>query len=221
MDLKNKRILITAGPTWVSIDKVRVISNTATGETGILLADKLAELGADVTMILGPVPEAGSFTRGFRLIRYKYFDQLRDSLIREIKKNKYDFLIHSAAVSDYKPVKVCRQKVKSDIKYWKLTLSPTVKIVDLVRKLNRSLFIAGFKFEPDAARKFLLSESQRLMRRSGLDLVVANTFRKERYQAYIIDNKGVVLGPMARKKELVKKLVDFIVSAADRRDLPA
>ena len=52
--LKNKKVLITAGPTWVPIDNVRVISNTATGETGILLSEKLKNLGAKVTLLLGP-----------------------------------------------------------------------------------------------------------------------------------------------------------------------
>ena len=54
MSLKNKRILITAGPTWVAIDSVRVISNIATGETGILLAKRLSLQGAKVTLALGP-----------------------------------------------------------------------------------------------------------------------------------------------------------------------
>ena len=56
MGFKNKKILITAGPTWIAVDSVRVISNTASGETGQLLADRLAREGAKVTLVLGPVP---------------------------------------------------------------------------------------------------------------------------------------------------------------------
>ena len=59
MVLKNKNILITAGPTWVPIDRVRVISNIATGKTGILLAKSANKLGAKVTLVLGPVGEVG------------------------------------------------------------------------------------------------------------------------------------------------------------------
>ena len=50
MKLKNKRVLITAGPTWVKIDKVRVISNTASGKTGLLFADAFKRLGSKVTL---------------------------------------------------------------------------------------------------------------------------------------------------------------------------
>ncbi|MBU1999188.1 MAG: phosphopantothenoylcysteine decarboxylase, partial [Candidatus Omnitrophica bacterium] len=54
-NLKNKKILITAGPTWVPVDDVRVISNSASGETGILLAKRLSGQGAKVTLLLGPI----------------------------------------------------------------------------------------------------------------------------------------------------------------------
>ncbi|MBU2221207.1 MAG: phosphopantothenoylcysteine decarboxylase, partial [Candidatus Omnitrophica bacterium] len=52
MSLRNKRILITAGPTWIAIDKVRVISNTATGATGKLLANQFSNKGAKVTLLI-------------------------------------------------------------------------------------------------------------------------------------------------------------------------
>ncbi len=57
MSLNGKRILITAGPTWVPIDNVRVISNIATGTTGVLLAWQTSAQGAKVTLVLGPCEE--------------------------------------------------------------------------------------------------------------------------------------------------------------------
>jgi len=83
MSLKNKRILITAGPTWVSIDKVRVLSNTASGATGILLSQALAAKKSKVTLLLGPV---GNFSVGknIKLLRFKSFDELKKALVGEL-----------------------------------------------------------------------------------------------------------------------------------------
>ncbi len=218
--IKNKRILITAGPTWIPIDNVRVISNIATGETGILLADRLSALGAKVTLILGPV-EILPLKKAVRIIRYKFFDQLKDNLEKEIKINKYDILIHSAAVSDYKPIKVCHYKVKSGISSWKLNLIPTIKIIDLIKKMDGSLFMIGFKFEPNLTKRLLISEAIKLIQRADLDLAVANTVRKNSYQAYIVDKIGQRFGPLCDKKILVERLVSFIIQEArkDKMDL--
>lgn len=217
-NLKNKRILITAGPTWIPIDNVRVISNIATGETGILLADRLSALGAKITLILGPV-QMVPLKKTVRIIRYKFFDQLKDSLEKEIKTNKYDILIHSAAVGDYKPIKVCQYKVKSGIRSWKLNLIPTIKIIDLIRRINGSLFMIGFKFEPNLTKRFLISETRKLIQRVDLDLAVANTVQKNRYQAYIVNKFGQRFGPLCDKKRLVERLVSFIIQGVKKNKM--
>ena len=98
-----KKVLITAGPTWVAIDKVRVISNIASGETGILLADKLSEQGAKVTLVLGPGNDKNGIQNSrIKIIRFSFFEELRQALKKELKASRYDFIIHSAAVSGFR-----------------------------------------------------------------------------------------------------------------------
>jgi phosphopantothenoylcysteine decarboxylase/phosphopantothenate--cysteine ligase len=209
MSLENKRILITAGPTWVPIDSVRVISNIATGTTGILLAEKLQTQGAKVTLLLGP-QEACCLNKRIRLIRFNFFNELKNIISKELKSKKYDVMIHSAAVSDYRPKISYRHKVKSGIKHWKLNLTPTPKIIDLIKKIYRSLFLVGFKFEPQATKKMLIEETKSLISRAKLDLAVANTIHKSKYRAYIINNYNQTYGPLLNKKILVEKLINLI-----------
>ncbi len=208
-NLKNKRVLITAGPTWVGLDSVRVISNTATGQTGILLADKLVKSGAKVTLLLGPAAESRSLNKKIKLIRFKFFDELKSAIIKEIRGGKYDVVIHSAAVSDYMPKVNFNRKVKSGIKRWKLCLMPTPKLIDSIKKINRGLFLVGFKFEPGVPRKILIARARGLITRAKLDLAVANTVYKGRYCAYLV-NKRRVYGPLFTKKDMARDLIGLI-----------
>ena len=208
MSLKNKKVLITAGPTWVPIDSIRVISNIATGETGILLAEKLQELGAKVTLLLGPV-QACCLDSKIRLIRFRFFDELRNKIMVELKNKKYDILIHSAAVADYKPSMAYSQKVKSGLNNWQLNLVPTAKIIDSIKRIDSSLFLAGFKFEPKSSKDILLERTKELIKRAHLDLGVANTVNKNQYRAYIIDHNQIY-GPMFNKGDMAKKLIKLI-----------
>ena len=208
MAIKNKRILITAGPTWVPIDNVRVISNVATGETGILLANKLQHLGARVTLLLGPVGGC-CLNKKIKLINFRFFEELKDKIIRELKTKKYDAVIHSAAVSDYRPKKIYSEKLNSGIKNLKLNLAPTEKIIDLIKKINNSLILVGFKFEAKISKRKLIDRTVALIRRARLDLAVANTINKNGYSSYIID-RSKLHGPLFSKKNMIDKLVNLI-----------
>jgi len=248
-NFRNKKILITAGPTWVPIDSVRVISNVATGKTGILLAEKLLRLGADVHLALGPVEScciekkmklhralkpcgflernterqlsSSPFKAKFsgreciKLVRFKFFDELLHILENELRNKKYDIVIHSAAVSDYRPKLFYRKKVKSGLKKWKLNLLPTPKIISQIKKLDGKIFLVGFKFETEMPKGYLIGRSRILMERSQSELVVANTFCNNRYQAYIVSKKKVS-GPVYSREELTKKLINEIKDAYAR-----
>lgn len=191
--LENKRILITAGPTWVAIDKVRVLSNTATGETGKLLAQALIKSGAKVTLLSGPFS----------------FDNLAGNLTKELKSKEYDIVIHSAAVSDYRPEKVFSGKLASGIKSFRLKLIRTPKIINLIKKASPDSLLVGFKFEPDALKTSLIKEAAVLLNKSKAEFVVANTVNGGNYRAYIVSRKET-LGPFSKKKLLVNALVKVL-----------
>lgn len=204
-----KRILITAGPTWVAIDQARVISNLATGETGFILADKFKKLGAKVTLLLGP----GNFYRpgqtGIKLIRFKYFSELARLLNKELKDQKFAAVIHAAAVADYQPEEIIRRKVSSGRKSWKINLVPTDKLIFLLRKYQTNLFTVGFKFQPDMPKDELIARGTALLKSANLNLVVANSNKNKSYQAYILDGLNKY-GPFLSKTKMAVYLARLL-----------
>lgn len=200
--------MITAGPTWVAIDKARVISNIASGETGFILADKFKRSGLGVTLLLGPGYFCGSLT-GVKIIRFKYFAQLQALLKKELEKNIYDAVIHTAAVSDYKPDRIIGSKVVSDRASWKINLIPTKKIINSLRGYGSNLFIVGFKFEPAANNNSLIKEGRALLKQAYLNLVVSNSNIDNNYCAHIIDCANHH-GPFFSKVKMSDQLVKLI-----------
>lgn len=207
-NLKNKRILITAGPTWVNIDNVRVISNIATGETGILLSKEAKSQGARVSLLLGPVNDC-RLDRSVRILRFKFFDELKNILVKELRTKRYDALIHTAAVSDYRPRKIFKNKINSGLRQFSLKLVPTIKIADLIKKIDNSVLAIAFKFEPNARVNRLISRAKTLFASAHMDLVVANSISNRHYRAYILSN-GEVTGPIPSKERLAKELIKKI-----------
>ena len=200
MSLKGKKVLVTAGPTWVAIDKARVISNLATGETGFILADKFKKLGAKVTLLLGP----GNFctaTAGIKVKYFKYFSELAQRLDKELKSAKYAAVIHAAAVADYRPKKVIHGKVSSQHRSWKINLVPTRKLINGLKNYQPDLFTVGFKFEPNANKDKLIARGRVLLEAANLDLVVANSNKNRGYQAYILDGLNKY-GPFLNKTKM-------------------
>ena len=210
MNLKNTKILITAGPTWVKLDKVRVISNIASAKTGIILANKFVKAGARVTLFLGPVGEVGLGAR-IKVRRYRFFEELAAILKRELLSKRYDIVIHSAAVSDYKPKKILATKLKSGVKNLKLNLGPTPKLVNRIKNYADKVLLVMFKLELGVSKKILLERARKAMRSAGADLCVANTFSKNGYKAFIV-GKDRVFCVANSKEKLAKKLLDVIRS---------
>lgn len=207
MKLRNKRILITAGPTWVPIDKVRVISNIATGETGILLAEKFKRLGAQVTLVLGPV-EFCCLNKKIKLIRFRFFDELLGIIKRELKSKKYDIIIHSAAVADFRPARLAKGKINSDRAY-SLKLLPLPKIINNIRASNPEAALVMFKLESGVSDAALIRKARKAQLKIGADLVVANKISP--YHAYIIDKTADTLS-VKNKIDLTNKLTKLLVT---------
>jgi phosphopantothenoylcysteine decarboxylase/phosphopantothenate--cysteine ligase len=205
LDIKHKKVLITAGPTWVSIDSVRVISNIATGETGILLAEKLVKEGARVTLLLGPVG-ACCIDRRIRVINFKFFDELRNCLKKELRVRIYDIVIHNAAVSDFKAERQARGKLTSG-KSYTLKLSPLPKLAKEIKVLNPKAKLVIFKLESVSSDKALIQRAKLAKVKLKADLTVAN--RINPYRAFIIDRTDKVISTKS-KKELVDKLIKIL-----------
>ncbi|MBM3248120.1 MAG: phosphopantothenoylcysteine decarboxylase [Candidatus Omnitrophica bacterium] len=205
MSLKKKKILITAGPTWVAIDKVRVISNIASGKTGLLLARQAKKLGADVTLLMGPTENSFS-NNCIKVKPFKYFDDFKDLFTKEINKN-YAVLIHSAAVSDYQPKESSSDKIRSDLKRLSLDLVLTPKLADRVKKKNPNVFLVLFKLELNVSKSALIDRAFGLLKNTKADLVIANTFKDNHYRAYIVDKNKKIIGQATDKNRLTRLLI--------------
>ena len=208
IDFRNKFVLITAGPTWVRLDSVRVISNTATGKTGFLLAEELSRLGAKVTLVLGPVSSC-CLNADIRILRFNFFEELAALLNRELKRKHYDIVIHSAAVADYRPRKSFSKKIKSGLKKLHIDLAPLPKIIDSIKGIDPGICLVGFKFEHGLNKDALIKSAKVLLNRSSSDLVVANTVLGNKYKAFIV-SKERIYGPISDKKSMVSKLLNLL-----------
>ena len=191
------------------IDNVRVISNVATGQTGILLAKKFAQQGSRVTLLLGRAAICG-LERKIKLKRFSFFNELNALLKKELKK-EYDIVIQAAAVSDYALESASNKKISSGRKSLKLTLKPTLKIINCLRKFKPDSFLVGFKFQPHLATDKLLIEARNLIKEARLDLAVANSARNKQYSAYLVSEKKS-FGPFLSKEAMAINLVKLIGS---------
>ncbi len=198
-----KRILITAGPTWIAIDQARVISNIASGETGFILAKKFKKAGFLVTLLLGPGYYNDKIP-GIKIIPFKFYEQLAKLLKKELTKYKYSAIIHTAAVADYKPKKVTPGKISSHLKKLRIDLIPTEKLINNFKKYSENLLVIGFKFEPKKYANNLIAAGKALLKQA--DLVVANTDKNNTYQAYILD-KINKYGPFSNKLKMSEYLL--------------
>ena len=214
--LKNKKILMTAGPTIEYIDPVRVITNLSSGKTGTLLASELISAGAKVTLIYGPGNQIPS--KGIKVINVTTSKEMFDVTKKELKK-KYDIVIMTAAVSDYTPENPSKSKIKSNKKSLVIRLKKSPKIIDYVKKYQKDVLLIGFKAETDLTKNALIKSAQKKMKESGADIIVANDIGKK-YQknlnynhVLIVDSKKTTSSGWKKKEKIVK----FIKKAIENK----
>lgn len=206
--LNNKKVLITCGPTGVPIDTMRIISNLSSGTLGQMIARDFARAGAKVTLLEGPVTKPLK-SRSIKIHKFIFFDEFIVLIKKELRK-KYDICIHAAAVSDYKIKRPRKTKISSRFKTLVLELVPTQKIINDIKRLNKKLFLVGFKLESKTTKVSAKQKSKVLFRNSKCDLVVANSVQGQKYLGYILDKRYTFLARKRSRKELSKALVDIV-----------
>lgn len=206
--LKNKKFLITAGPTWVAIDDVRVLSNISSGELGMLLARHAILAGACVDLVLGPVSCPVLADKKVRVTRFTYFNELMGLVASKLKSNRYDYILHCAAVSDYLAQSV-RGKISSDQNELVLRLKRAPKIVEMIRTMAPRAFLVMFKLEGNVTDAVLLKRALEAKQRVGADLVVANRFVGSAYRGFILGSKDI-LAKTVSKAALAKELFTLL-----------
>ena len=177
--LKNKKVLMTAGPTVEHIDTVRVITNQSSGKTGISLASELVSAGAKVTLVYGPGEEKPP--KGIRIINVSSSKEMLEAVKKELKR-KFDIVIMAAAVADYIPTNPSKNKIKSTKTELKIKLKKAPKIIDQVKKYQKDVLLVGFKAEASVTKDQLIKSAKKKLIESSSDMIVANDIGSDRYK---------------------------------------
>ncbi len=170
-DLKDRKILVTAGPTYEDIDPVRFIGNRSTGKMGYAIAKAAFLRGARVTLITGPSSE--TVYPEVKLVEVRSAEQMN----RQVKKyfSLNDILVMAAAVADYRPAEVSSTKIKKENKGLSLiNVTGTTDILGSLRKENR--FVAGFALETDNE----LTNARKKLNSKNLDMIVLNSLKDKK-----------------------------------------
>src|SRR6056300_647567 len=174
LKLYNKNVIITAGPTYESIDAVRFIGNFSTGKMGFALAKTASKLGANVTLITGPSSE-NLIDDNIKIINVVTADQM----FAEVKKHFSfsDISIMSAAVSDYKPNNTVNTKIKKENQ--NILSIELVENIDILKYLglnkSKEQILVGFALETD--NEIINAKSK--INKKNLDAIVLNSLRDE------------------------------------------
>jgi phosphopantothenoylcysteine decarboxylase / phosphopantothenate---cysteine ligase len=164
--LNGVNLLITAGPTRERIDPVRYLTNRSSGKMGFAIAAAAREAGAHVTLVTGPVqlPTPAGVTR----INVESARDMYSAVHRHI--GDADVFIAAAAVADYQPVKVAKQKIKKDGGAIKLDLEPAPDIVKSVADMAKRPLVVGFAAETNDVEQ----NARAKLKRKNLDMIAAN-----------------------------------------------
>ncbi|MEO9619452.1 MAG: bifunctional phosphopantothenoylcysteine decarboxylase/phosphopantothenate--cysteine ligase CoaBC, partial [Lentilitoribacter sp.] len=204
--LKGQKITITAGPTREEIDPVRYISNHSSGKMGYALARAAKELGAEVTLVSGPVnlpPPADINT-----VKVNSAEQMLAAVMSTIKD--CHIFIACAAVADYRVQQKVDQKIKKSDDELTLTFVKNPDILKEVAHLSSPPFTVGFAAETQNLKEYALGKLQR----KKLNMIAANDvsdskigFNSEQNALTVFWPKGELKLEVADKQLLAKKLM--------------
>jgi phosphopantothenoylcysteine decarboxylase/phosphopantothenate--cysteine ligase len=211
--LKGKKALVTAGPTYEAIDPVRFIGNHSSGKMGYALAGELQRRGAEVTLVSGPVsifPESD----GIRLIKVQSAEEMFRASMEH--SGDYDIAVMAAAVADFTPVEVAGKKIKKGEGGLQLVLQKTKDILlSLGNVKKEGQVLVGFALETDNEKENAL---KKLIAKNA-DMIVLNSmndagagFGKDTNKVTVYKRNGESKSFSTKSKELVAvDIVDSII----------
>ncbi len=164
--LKGKNILISAGPTREELDPVRFFTNRSTGKMGYALAKEALNLGARVTLVSGP-------TNLIKINGVKTVDVVSAAEMYQVMHDYYeeaDIVIKAAAVADYRPKKVSKQKMKKSEGELKIEMERTKDILKSLGKIKKEQILIGFAAETEKHLEY----GRKKLESKNLDAIVVN-----------------------------------------------
>lgn len=197
-DLKGRKVLITAGPTYEKIDPVRFIGNYSSGKMGFAIAEECARRGADVTLIAGPVALQTS-RPGIRRIDVESCEEMCAAAKAAFPEQ--DVAVLCAAVADFRPDAVAAAKIKRGDSDMAITLKPTCDIAATLGAMKGSgQRMVGFALETDNE----VENAQGKLKRKNLDFIVLNSLRNEG-TCFRADDNQISIISAGGKKDFGKK----------------
>ena len=213
--LRDKKALVTAGPTYEAIDPVRFIGNHSSGKMGIAIAKELSRRGADVSLVLGPTSQKVA-ANGIRLIRVNSAEEMYNACHEAFGKT--DLAVMSAAVADYTPVNKAAQKIKKTENNLTLELTKTKDILKSLGAIKtKNQVLVGFALETMNEKEY----AQKKLVEKNADLIVLNSlndsgagFGHDTNKVTIFKKSGEeVQFETKSKDEVAKDIVDVIIKS--------
>jgi phosphopantothenoylcysteine decarboxylase / phosphopantothenate---cysteine ligase len=193
-ELKGKRVLITAGPTYEAIDPVRFIGNHSSGKMGFALATSCLEQGAEVVLISGPV--ALPTPHGVKLIKVNSAKEMLQACLTHFAESEVSIL--AAAVADYAPKEIAEHKIKKGEENLLIEL---VKNPDIAARLaalkSEKQIVVGFALETENE----LENARLKLERKNFDFIVLNSLNDEN-SAFGMDTNKITLISKSEEKAL-------------------
>ena len=215
-DLKGKKIMITAGPTYEKIDPVRFIGNYSSGKMGIALAEQCARRGAEVSLIAGPISSSllSHISPLISVIKVENCEEMYQAATQTFATS--DAAILCAAVADFRPETIAGEKIKREKDDLVIRLKPTHDIAAELGSMKKPhQRMVGFALETDNE----LQNAQSKLERKNLDFIVLNTlrnqgtcFQSDDNQISIISRNGQQDYPRKPKSEVAKDIIDQLVT---------
>jgi phosphopantothenoylcysteine decarboxylase/phosphopantothenate--cysteine ligase len=206
-------VLLTAGPTYEPLDPVRFLGNRSTGKMGYALAEAFAEVGAEVTLVSGPVQLPAPASPRIRIVRVETAQQMYEAAAAVAPAA--DVWVFAAAVADYRPASAATEKIKKAGETLTLELVKNVDIAATLGETKRpEQFAVGFALETTNELAHALDK----LHRKNFDLVVLNSLRDagagfghDTNKVSVLDRAGQVLTfELQAKTELARRLVALV-----------
>lgn len=212
--LAGRKVLVTAGNTAEQVDPIRIITNTSSGKMGAAIAREAEGMGAQVTLIYGHGMETPS---AHKIIRAGTGDKMRYTVMAELKKG-YDAAIMAAAVADFRPSSKSARKLDTRSGGIQISLVPTRKIVDEIKKVDGDVFLVAFKADHDVSDSALVDKAFKKLKECRADLVVANDLGRkgsaagsDTAEVFIVDGKKKVEHiPLSSKQQVAHRLMELV-----------
>ena len=211
-DMHGKKVLVNAGPTYESIDPVRYVGNHSTGKMGVAIAEEFAQRGSEVELILGPDSVLPQDER-IKVTRIVTADEMLEAC--ESRFHNSDITVLAAAIADYKPAVVAKEKIKKSLDTLSLELIRTADIAATLGKQKRkNQILVGFALETQDAEANAIEK----LTKKNMDMIVLNNPHEDGAGFGHDTNKVTFLFPdnkreifeLKSKKDVARDIVDAI-----------